>query len=51
MGILDSFPPSIIAFLTWLILWMAACFMILIISLGVGKLLGEFIEGIIGHVR
>jgi len=51
MGILETMPPQLIELLTWLVLWFAASFVILLISLGVGRLLGEFIEGILGIVR
>jgi hypothetical protein len=51
MGILESLPPGLIIFLTWLIVWVAASITILIISVGLGRLLGDFLDGIIGYIK
>ena len=49
MGILDTLPQGLLALLTWLVIWITASLVILIVSVGVGKLLGEFLEGILGR--
>ena len=51
MGILDLLPQGLITFLTWLVIWITASAVILIISIGVGRLLGEFLDGIFGLTR
>jgi hypothetical protein len=51
MGILEHLPPQLLTFLTWLVLWGSASTLILIVSVGVGKILGEFIADILGWIR
>jgi hypothetical protein len=51
MGILETLPSGLIELLTWSVLWFAASAVILIISVAVGRLLGEFIDGVIGNFR
>ena len=49
MGILDTLPQGLLTLLTWLVIWITASLVILIVSVGVGRLLGEFLEGILGR--
>ena len=51
MGILDTLPPELITLLTWLVMFVSASAVILIISIAFGKILGEFIESIWGWIR
>ena len=51
MGLLETLPQGLIMFLTWLVIWITCSLLILIISIGVGRLLGEFLDGIIGWVK
>ena len=51
MGILSALPPALLAFLTWLVIWLASTITILIISIFVGRLVGEFLEGIMGIAK
>jgi hypothetical protein len=51
MGIFESLPSGLLTFLTWLVLWIAASFLILILSIFIGRLLGEFVDGILGAVK
>jgi hypothetical protein len=51
MGIMSQFPPGLITLLTWTVLWIAASLLILIISIGLGRLLSEFLGGILGWIK
>jgi hypothetical protein len=51
MGILSLLPPELIWFLTWLILFVSASALILIIAVMFGGLLGEFVSTILGWVK
>jgi hypothetical protein len=51
VGILELLLPQLITFLTWLVLFISASALILIISVGMGRLLGEFLDVIVGWFR
>jgi hypothetical protein len=51
MGILSLLPPELITLLEWLVMGITACALILILSISIGKLLGDFITGLIGWIR
>lgn len=51
MGILTLLPPELITFITWLVLWLSASALILIIAIMFGGLLGEFVSTILGWVK
>ena len=51
MGILNLLPPQLIDFLTWLVLFLASSVTILILSIAVGRLLGGFVEDIMGWIK
>jgi hypothetical protein len=51
MGILETLPSGLIELLTWSVLMAAASAVILILSVALGKVLGEFIDGVIGNFR
>ena len=50
MHVFDLFPPELITLLSWIVLFLAACAVILLLAVGLGKLfagLTEFIMGLI----
>ena len=51
MGILSLLPPELITFITWLVLFISASALILIVSVMFGGLLGEFVATILGWVK
>jgi ABC-type antimicrobial peptide transport system permease subunit len=51
MGILSLLPPELITFLTWLVLFISASALILIIAVGFGRLLGGFVDDILGWIK
>jgi hypothetical protein len=51
MGILDKLPPDLISLITWIILWGSASILILIISLFIGRLIGDIAESLIGRIK
>jgi hypothetical protein len=51
MGILDLLPPGLISLLTWLILFLAASALILILSIGIGRVLSDLVESLVGWIR
>ena len=51
MGILSLLPPELITFLTWLVLFVAASAVILILAIGLSKLFGDLSDRIFGMFR
>jgi len=51
MGILNLLPQGLITLLEWLVMFIAASAMILIIAVGIGQLLGNVAEDILGWVK
>jgi hypothetical protein len=51
MGILELLPPELLTLLTWGVVFLAAAALIWIIAAGLGKILGNFVEDILGWVR
>ena len=48
MGILSLLPPELKILLTWLLVFIVGCAIILIIAIGLGILAGKFAENILG---
>jgi hypothetical protein len=48
---LDIFPPELITLITWLILFISASALILIVSIGLGRILSGFVQDIMGMVK
>jgi hypothetical protein len=51
MGILSLLPPELIYFLTWVLYFISASAIILVIAIGIGRLLGGFVDDILGWIR
>lgn len=51
MGIFELFPPELITFLTWLVMFLSACAVILVLAVGLGKLFRGLTEIIMGTFR
>jgi hypothetical protein len=51
MGLVEQLPPELLQFLTWLIVWFAACSIVLALCLGLGRWFGEFVSDVIGRFK
>ena len=51
MGVFELFPPELLTFLSWIVLFLSAIAVILMLALGLGKLFAGLTEFIMGLVR
>jgi hypothetical protein len=51
VDLLSQLPPGLIEFLTWLVLFISASALILVLAVGFGRLVGGFVEDILGWIK
>ena len=51
MHVFDLFPTELITLLSWIVLFLSACAVILLLAVGLGKLFGGLTEIIMGIFR
>jgi hypothetical protein len=51
MEIFSLLPPGLVQLLTWLVYFLAGSALILIICIGMGRLLSEFVDSLLGWIR
>jgi len=51
MHVFELFPPELITFLSWVVLFISAIAVILLLAVGLGKLFAGLTEFIVGLVR